>query len=130
MKSKIEIIEELFDNGYVKDPSTRALTYNEDGKQKGCAYLTLEGNKCAVGKCLIEDENADYWDSEEDVFFLVPLALDMSLDDILKEEYRGHDIRFWSDLQIMHDDSQRWARDGLSDYGVERLNGLKSKYRE
>lgn len=37
-KTKLQIIEELFDNGYCKDPSTRSLN-----DLRGCLYENKEG---------------------------------------------------------------------------------------
>src|SRR5690606_14534729 len=47
--TRLEIIELLFDNGYCKDPSTRAREHGQ------CVYKDENGRKCAVGQCLRDD---------------------------------------------------------------------------
>ena len=54
-KTKLQIIEELFDNYYVKDPSKRAVF------GRVCLYYEGNtGNKCAVGMCMLNDDTAKY----------------------------------------------------------------------
>ena len=83
MKSKIEIIEELFDNGYCLNPETRAF---DDG---ACMYLMPDGRKCAVGKCMINPDSR-IQGSVNRIY---------GLENLLKPEYRGHEVKFWLSLQ-------------------------------
>lgn len=127
-KTKLQIIEELFDNYYVKDPSKRA-TYNI-----ACSYYQdSTGNKCAVGMCMLDDATAKHYESvcSSDVGGLNGFLMDeerLHLDDILKEEYRGHAIDFWAKVQVLHDGTGFWTEDGLSEGGLVRLDGLKTRF--
>jgi hypothetical protein len=122
-KTKLEIIEELFDNYYVKHPEKRSI--DRDG---ACVYLDSEtGNKCAVGMCLTDDflQIAKYI-----LGGVLSLQRDghcSSIDEVLKEEYRGHDKRFWISLQEMHDELLYWHKTGLTEEGEEYLSKLKER---
>ena len=74
-----------------------------------CQYLSKPSMmRCAVGRCMTDDALGIYGDSVENI---VGLDGDMQRDNScldlnLKEEYRGHDIAFWEDLQSYHDDNR------------------------
>lgn len=120
-KTKLQIIEELFDNGYCKDPSTRSLN-----DSRGCLYENKEGNRCAVGKCLIDPVRIDRYFSTEDLDSSVDCI--PNLEDELKEEYRGHGLGFWVKLQDLHDGTFYWTESGLSSVGEDRLTAIKQQY--
>lgn len=127
-KTKLQIIEELFDNYYVKDPSKRAVF------GIGCAYYQgSTGNKCAVGMCMLDDETAKHYEAvcPKTVKWLNEYLVNeekMILDDILKIEYRGHDMLFWCRVQDMHDTGYLWTKYGLSENGIANLEKLKAAY--
>lgn len=114
--TKQEIIEQLFDNGYCLNPSTRAL----DGGF--CSYYLTDGRMCAVGKCMTSPK-----DFEGNLMAVEGLE---DLEGSLKPEYRGHSLEFWSNLQVMHDSPQHWNDTGLTEIGAKRFNELKLKYSE
>ena len=98
-----EIVEETL-AFYEEDPSRRAVA--ESGM---CVYEADNGNRCAVGRCLLPEVDAK--DLEGGVLHLHrnsdpihPLALDP----LLKEEYRGHPAEFWKELQTLHDCRQAY----------------------
>lgn len=124
--TKIEIIEELFDNGYYKDPKTRAVEINSNGKQIGCYYKTNDNRRCAVGKTLLEDKKILNYNGS-----VISLITDFSVDlnSIQKKSYRGHDTVFWEELQSLHDGNYFWDKDGLSHDGKGELQYLKNKYK-
>ena len=116
--TKLEIIEELFDNGYCKAPSARSVT--GDGF---CEYQTSDGRMCAAGKCL-ESPEIEMGPCDDIVY----------LESKLKQSFKGHEIGFWRDLQELHDGENYWHTDetsqaGMSDEGKNRLTKLKEKYK-
>lgn len=127
-KTKKEIILETA-AFYGEDPSRRAVI-KEDGRAK-CRYLTEDGRKCAVGKCLIEGEkilsvgivgamSAELVDGQvHDI---------ANLEDILMPEYRGHDTDFWARLQEFHDCDVHFTDTGLSEDGEHKLEFLLEQY--
>lgn len=125
--TKLQIIRQIADF-YNRNPSLRAV------KNGICFYYKIINKKpckCAVGRCLINPQKiqsefgdktllsgcSHIWDSIEE------------MDKDLKVKYRGHSIRFWIDIQVLHDEVQYWCEDGLTETGKEYLNGLLVKYR-
>ena len=115
--TKLEIIEQLFDNGYCLNPSTRALDEDEN-----CQYYLEDGRQCAVGKCMKDPKKF------EDTITSVGCLENLETE--LKPEYQGHSIEFWDKLQGMHDCQYNWGEAGLTERGVTRLNELKQMYSE
>lgn len=120
-KTKIEIIEET------------AAFYNLNNRgmsnDGGCIYLNADtGNKCALGRCMTDEGLAKWGNYSEGAEYLAPTLIirmqgdhgytkSNSLDSILKEEYQGHDLDFWNDIQAFHDNSGYWNEEGLSSFG-------------
>lgn len=107
-KTEEEIVRETVEY-YCNNP--RALSEHGD-----CLYLTEDGNRCAVGRCLKKPVRYFLTTKSSD-----PLPIsehDLSVDDIinldqyLKKEYRGHDSLFWRRLQVLHDGASYWKRVG------------------
>lgn len=127
-KTKLEIIEELFDNHFVKNSNKRGVVGYDNNVQ--CVYYDNETrNKCAVGMCLTTNAlsfigRAQF---EGDVLDLDDF-LSNNLDYYMKPEYRGHGLKFWDDLQYLHDTTRHWTNTGLSDEGQEQLAFLKKRY--
>lgn len=92
MLSKQQIIEETVEY-YKNNP----FGYDSDAGQ--CVYYGSDGQMCAVGRCLIDAEQFG-----EELLNADMLNPDGSLDELLKEQYKGHDIDFWQRLQFFHDD--------------------------
>lgn len=102
--TKIEIINETV-QFYNSDPSRRAI------EQNTCKYLADNGNKCALGRCFTEDAIAKLGNYQGSVTTLV-YDLNLQEEDfqlLLKEEYRGHSINFWSNIQKYHDHYYFWG---------------------
>lgn len=118
MKTKAEIIDEIL-GIYIADPSRRAAT--SLGK---CEYLTEDGRMCALGQCLDKD-HPDYRTicRVNDIATGIP-----DLDGKLRPEYRGHEVGFWRDLQLMHDSAFYWDVDGLTEFGKSNMELLKRKW--
>lgn len=85
---------------YCEDPSRRGVT--ADG---ACLYYDGEtDNCCAVGRCLLDPTKAEGdLGAVEDLF-----DNDYEGQGILKEEYRGLPLKFWSQLQNWHDNNDLW----------------------
>lgn len=127
-KTKLEIIEELFDNHFVKNPNKRGVSEFE-GRPICVYYKADTRNKCAVGMCLTtkalsyigrEHFEGDVRDLDD--------FLSNNLDFYMKPEYKGHSLTFWDDLQTLHDSPRCWTNTGLSDGGQEQLALLKKLY--
>lgn len=119
MKTKIEIIQETVAY-YSEDPSRRGT----DRQGNFCAYLTEEGNMCAVGRCMISP-------STQMAGSIRTLSRDdapVILEEELKPEYRGHVPSFWSNLQDLHDRRFHWTDTGLSKKGEECVARLLKAY--
>lgn len=136
--TKLEIIDELFTNGYAKDPSTRGVikkTINKgtqyEREKELCVYRNDKGNRCAVGKCVNNLYIGRIAEFEGDVADLEGHAeeeLGTTLDGILFKKYRGHERAFWSALQSFHDVDGNFNDEGLTGYGEGRLEELKEKF--
>jgi len=130
-KTKKEIILETAEF-YGSDPSRRAVV-QQDGRAK-CRYLTEDGRKCAVGRCLIEGEkifHGDCVDAQEAMSAELadtPVNDITNLQDVLMPEYRGHDIYFWARLQEFHDCNSHFTDTGLSKAGQHQLEFLLKQY--
>jgi len=122
MKTKTEIIEET------------AAFYNlgnRSAENSFCQYISPMGKCCAFSRCCKDDkktfQSLRYADreigslSEGNGDFMLPL---------LKEEYQGHDWRFWRDIQNFHDDEENWDEEGLSLDGRTQKKTLLEKYED
>lgn len=123
MKTKLEIIDETVAY-YTEDVNRRAISGII------CEYLTEDGRMCAVGRCMIAPKQEfkgvcsniyTYENGEAE-------TIEEPLDNLLKKEYRGHNIDFWKDLQLLHDCNTNWNNYGLSSTGIFLVNELKEKY--
>jgi hypothetical protein len=111
--TKIEIIEETVEfyrnNPRAYDPLV------------GCLYVTSSGLRCAHSRCLNETlvdlKAIQTCQNARDV-------IRDHGDNVHKEQYRGHSIDFWMDIQQLHDTCEYWSGTELSEEGklvVERL---------
>ncbi len=124
--TKLEILEETIEF-YSTDPSRRSL--DDAGS---CVYNAGTAQHCAVGRCLIPkfqeqgrklkynvmgfEDFVDYHGYKEH-------------DDTLQEQYRGHSLSFWGDLQHFHDAKKNWSEVGITPHGEEEAQSLITKYR-
>ena len=124
MKSKIDIIIETVKHYNSNNTARKAETDN-------CTYMNEAGAMCAVGRCLtnegmqifkaFEDNNLDVNTSVE--FFTNVYGMD-EFDNALKEEYRGHDVEFWKNLQYLHDSIYYWDENGITERGLDRVDSF------
>lgn len=120
--TKLDIIEETV-NYYSIDISRRSI--NNKGV---CMYNSPNGNHCAIGRCLLKKYKEQGTELKCNTLCVKSLFLHYNkstIDEILEEKYRGHDISFWEDLQDLHDNDQYWCPTGLTKEGTERYKFLK-----
>ncbi len=117
--TKIEIIEETVEfyrnNPRAYDPLV------------GCLYVTSSGLRCAHSRCLnetlIDLKSIESWQNAGHIIM-------KHGDSIHKDQYRGHRIDFWTDIQNLHDNSMYWSGTELSEEGKQMVESLKRKYHE
>ena len=122
MTTKAEIIEETA-NYY-------NLTNRGYDAEFGCLYVTREGNKCAVGRCLNQLGENLAIDIEGSVYTFIEWlkGTDKNFEDLLLEQYKGHKVEFWSDLQKFHDEKFNFNETGLSIWGIREKDNLLNKW--
>jgi hypothetical protein len=124
-KTKLEIIDETV-AFYGEDPTRRSIT-----PKRGCRYLNeTTGNMCAVGRCLTKG-GLDFVHGYEGygIMFFPDKKSSNDINDLFKNEYKGHSIEFWDNLQTLHDRDGYWnVGKGLTKLGKEYVNSLKIKY--
>ena len=113
--TKTELIQETVDF-YSADTSRRSM------EEEGCAYLAENGTKCAVGRCMTQEALKDYGN--------VPITADAikDLDSLLLQEYQGHPVKLWQELQRFHDAGSNWDAQGITKEGKQRVQELLIKY--
>ena len=119
MKTKLEILDMV------------ASHYNSEKrafKNGGCYYKTTDGRMCAVGMCMNDDSIARWGDFVGDINELDSKRRG-GIYGMFKDEFEGHDIEFWANIQKLHDEAAFWDEEGLSELGVERYEALKEKYK-
>jgi hypothetical protein len=88
-----------------------------DKKMIACCYTDQVGNHCAVGRCMLAKKRPRI-NSDANTYIIDRVIGNAdNLDHLLKEKYRGHGFRFWSDLQGLHDNARYWNAKGISDAG-------------
>lgn len=108
--TKIEIINETA-NFY--NMENRGV---EEGNSTGqtCLYLSKEGNRCAVGRCIKDELVEEFQQKVDRISVLSGTGVGelsqngINLEDYLKDEYKGHALAFWKALQGFHDDEYYW----------------------
>jgi len=111
-----------------------------------CEYMTKDGKKCIVGMCMQDVEydkfeevaselqytytwmekhnlNPEYKETEDGMELVY-----VELDSVLRLEYRGFPIDFWTDLQVFHDNSRNFTNVGFTELGEIHYQQLVKKY--
>ena len=124
MKTKLEIIKETAE---FYNLSNRSFVPEKNNPNDGnCVYLTSDGKMCAVGRCMINP--SQYLNKIEINVETLDQSTKGGLDTLLKEEYRGNGIGFWTDLQRLHDSSLYWTETGLSKSGQQYYDRLVERW--
>ena len=128
--SLLSILDETLDY-YNTDPERRGVKKRLDCPGNNCFY-TLEkfiGIKtCAIGRCMTQNTlNAILLDPEinADSINTLPNQLNISLDDMLLPQYRGHSSTFWIILQTFHDADENWGTIGITGRGLENYRKIR-----
>lgn len=97
-----------------------------------CVYGNEKNSKCAIGKVMnLESYNElkNYEGDVEDLLFNNDIS---DIDEILKDEYKNHELDFWMDLQHLHDGNSFWKKESkgssLTAMGQEEVNKLLKIY--
>lgn len=129
MKTKHQIIDEVVH---------LVNHHGRSHKSGGCRYRLFDKDHpgCALGQYILPNLYNDDMERRAadalDRFVKREMAEEYTcLDDILIQEYRGHHVGFWMEVQDLHDDTSFW-KDGrrLSKQGITRVDALKEKYDE
>lgn len=123
--TKQQILEETY-NYYTEDVKRRATG------PRGCLYTYIfeDGTKthCAVGRCFKPEFQEKDLENE---FFIDPDDTScMSLKDLeslLQDQYKGHELKFWRDLQYFHDTNKHW-NNILTNRGQMYYDNLVNKW--
>lgn len=131
--TKIEIIEETI-KFYSEDPSRRAVKTRKDGSSYACVYVYGK-RRCALSRCMSPEFLEKYGEIINDKGSIgeglskyLSEELHIDLDEALLPKYRGHSEDFWSDIQAMHDISENWDKNGLTDRGRTFVTNIKQKH--
>ena len=92
-------LQQVFDralNGIRAQQYRRAVSQLE-----GCAYLSHNGDKCAIGHCIDDPELARRIDSNPDADTSIEVVLPLHSE--LQDLFNGIDAQVLSDLQEIHD---------------------------
>lgn len=125
MKSQLEILEETLHHYKWNDRGIRMGGY--------CVYETDDGSNCAVGRCISKDTLKKKHDCTlQDLTgsagnLHVYMGSGVDLEDILKDEYKGHHLNFWRDLQKLHDEDDFWSGRSITESGLAWAEVIKQK---
>ena len=123
--TKSEILEETIEF-YTTDPSRRSL--DDAGS---CVYNAGTAQHCAVGRCLtpfFQEQGRKLKFNVMGFEDFVDYYGYTSHDEALQEQYQGHDMQFWVNLQYFHDTKKFWNETGLTAEGEEQMKFLINKY--
>lgn len=115
-----EIIKETV-NFYSVDPvGRRAKEFGE------CVYYDPDtGNKCAVGRCIVDDVVKSKWFPTHGVASPgVTSERTMEILGHLKPRYEGHPPLLWKHLQELHDGDEHWDKHGLTAKGAAKVQEI------
>lgn len=116
MTTMLETLEETI-AAYTSD--TRGVDDDEE-----CQYYA-NGRMCAVGRCMLRPQD---FKEAGDAADLLKDHCFRTLDELLKPNYHGFPIQFWSVLQTFHDSGPNWDMTGLSDIGHGRAQLIREEY--
>jgi hypothetical protein len=122
--TKLEILNETVEY-YSADPKRRS--YNT---VDGCTFNGKDGTHCAVGRCLLPEyqEQGFYLEGNSQIFAKFAESRGKEFDDVLQEQYRGHEMKFWERLQHLHDTHDNWDKSGITFEGELAVNEFYEIY--
>ena|SRR5688500_8026129 len=127
-KTTHEIIDEIAAHYNLGNRSVEMRAFEDkDGlieeREYSCLYNSPDGKHCAFAYMCIDPSKLEEYCGVKDLFRDDKVTMDD-----LKEEYRGHDIGFYSDLQAFHDTRDYWTEEGLNEFGKNKVESLKNKW--
>ena len=123
-----EIVMQVADTYTLNTRSTEIISDTDE-----CRYQTKDGNMCAVGMCMSEPslhEFGSFIGSVRELHYTtMNQRNEQGLDYLLKEEYKGHPIEFWSELQGLHDIEDLWDENGLNHSGKIQASKIINEFK-
>lgn len=123
----LKVLDDTVDH-YSEDVSRRAVVPYNSSNIKTCAYITPNGNRCAVGQFLTK-KTATFLETSMQHLDGTGVSED-NVWDIIREEEKIVKLdlprTFWRDLQSLHDQDTCWGKKGLSRLGKTHLADIKS----
>ena len=105
----------------ITDELVERLRTNPRGlnSEDQCVYVSREyvefekAAMCAIGFCLLPRHQRKIFDDEYidqgmPISDLAQYLGNYTFDEVLQEQYRGKPVRFWKNLQALHDRPQYW----------------------
>jgi hypothetical protein len=130
MLTKLEILEETIAY-YSEDVSRRAIYTevitdgDEDYEEPQCYYESPDGKHCAAGRMMTEEFlNSKYLIEGTSITSLI----DASSIPVFKPEYQGHNNKFYTELQRLHDADHNWDSNGLTELGRQKVESIKEEF--
>jgi len=123
--TKKEILNETVAH-YSANPN-KLRSANENGS---CVFNGKDGTHCAIGRCMLphlKELGSDLAGNLSNIDHLCLYNNAEKLDDILEERYRGHDEKFWSALQALHDTPRFWDASGITFAGEVYTNEILTR---
>lgn len=91
-------------------------------KERGsCTYKASNGNKCAIGRMLSEDDLREL----EKEGNLEDTSIDSIIGDLTSKRVLDLPMSFLEALQALHDEDENWIADGLSAAGIKARDRIK-----
>jgi len=122
--SKEEILTNMI-SFYSEDPNRRSQD------DVGSCVYNGRGRHCAVGRHLLQvykDMGRKLKGNVGTIDELMAYHDCIMLDEMLDEEYRGHEIEFWEQVQHLHDRDFHWTETGLSEDGHNKIKQIKEQF--
>jgi hypothetical protein len=102
--------------------SKNARSFDLSGRS--CLYNGAKGEKCAFSRCCKNSIVSSLKEGAGCASF----TNNSSLDHLLQPQYHGQSVRFWQDIQALHDGNWFWLNNCLIPEGINKVQELKLKY--
>ena len=103
---------------------------NKNGRstyEGACKYYSENGNMCGVGIFMKNPERIEKMYHEKTIGVICDREI--SLDNILKDEYNDHSLKFWQQIQRLHDAPDHWnENNNLTKNGLEKYNEILNEF--
>lgn len=98
-------------------------------QEEGCQYLASNGNKCVVGRCILDEKIGEFQDrfDGEGIYYIVEWY-EEDFRSYLDPKYSDISQELWEELQSFHDSDSNWTETGLSEEGLEEKEELLARF--